>query len=242
MKNPLAVCLASLLAVSSSLAETRTFTNKEGKSITAELLGVEKDDAVLKLANSSRVKVPVASLSDADQAFVKSWQEENKNNVTESDVRLSIEKKSDRVPGPDSGKDKKGKKDQKKVTIDKVHYLCELSSYSAKELSDITASYTIYKRVSTRGEGGSETTTETVDGSETIASLPSNQKVTFETTTVTCEDMSQKASKDKKASSQRETVVGMVVKLSANGKEFLEQGYPDNFLDRLKEEEERESD
>lgn len=240
MKKPLGVCLVFLLALASSRGESRTFTNKEGKAITAELISVVKEDAVLKLANSSRVKVPLASLSDADQAFIKTWQEENKNNVTESDVRLSIEKKSDRVSSPDTGKDKK--KDAKKVTTDKVEYICELSSYSERDLSDITADYTIYKRVSTRGKEGSETKTETIDGSDKVASLPANQKVTFETTGVTCEDFSQKGKKGEPASSKRETVIGIVVKLSANGKEFLQQGFPDNFLDRLEEEEKRESD
>lgn len=240
MKNILGICLVSLLAAAATFGESRTFTNKEGKEITAELIGVEKEDAVLKLANSSRVKVPVASLSDADQAFIKSWAEENKNNVTDSDIRLSIEKRSKRVAGPDTGKDKK--KDAKKVSIDNVEFICELSSYTQREISGITANYTIYKRVSTRGKEGSGTKTETIDGSDTVASISANQKVTFETTGVTCEDFSQKGKKGEPASSKRETVIGIVVKLSVNGKEFLEQGYPDNFLDRLEEEEKRESE
>lgn len=247
MKSMFFVCIGSLFLVGSSLAETRSFTNKEGKALTAELIRVEGESAVLKLANSSRVNVPIASLSDSDQQFIKTWWEENKNNVTEMDLRLEIDKKSKRISRSDSGDDK-GKKggDQKKASVDEIQYSCVLKSYTPRDISDISVDYTIYKRISTRGEDGSETTTETTDGSAKIASIPGNQSATFETTGVTCEDVSQKPSRQKgaqqnakKATSKRETVIGVVFRLSANGKEFLEQSDPENFMDKLKEDEER---
>lgn len=240
MKPTLIICLGSLFLVVSSLAEPRTFTSKEGKTLAAELVLVEKEEALLKLANSSRVKVPLASLSEADQQFIKSWWEENKNNINEMDVRLAIEKKTKRVTSSDTGSEK-GKKGAatKKVTVDKVQYICVLKSYTPRDLSNITVDYTVYKRVSTRGGEGSGSKTEETGGSTTVASLLSNQSATFETTDVTCEDSSQKGSKKTPATSKRETVVGLVVTLSANGKEFLQQSYPENFLDKLKEGEER---
>lgn len=243
MKPTPIICLCSLFLAGSSLAEPRTFTSKEGKTLTAELVLVEKEEALLKLANSSRVKVPLASLSEADQKFIKSWWEENKNNITEMDVRLVIEKISKRVSSPDTGS-AKGKKGVaiKKMTIDKVRYTCVLKSYTPRDLSNITVDYTVYKRVSTRGGEGSGSKTEETSGSATIASLLSNQSATFETKDVTCEDSTQKGSKNTPASSTRETVIGLVMTLSANGKEFLEQSYPENFLGKLKEGKEREAD
>jgi hypothetical protein len=242
MNAPLMVFLGSLFFVGSSLAEPRIFTNKEGKALTAELIHVEDENAVLKLANTRQVKIPLDSLTETDQEFIKSWWKENKNNVTEMDLRLAIEKKTRRISNTDRVKTK-GKKGeaQKIATVAKVEYSCVLNSFTRRDLSDITADYTIYKNISTRGKDGSGTTTETTDGSATVATLLSNQSATFETTDVTCEDSSQKASKKAPATSKRETVVGIVVRLSANGKEFLQQSHPENFIERLQEKEEREA-
>jgi len=238
MKNPLIVCLVSLLCVGTSLAESRTFTNKEGKTLAADVIAVEDKVVVLKLANASKVKVPLSSLSEADQEFIKSWREENKNKVTEMDVRLEIDKNTKRIK-PDSD-DSKGKGKKKKESKEEVQFSCVLKSFTHRDISDITAAYTIYKRVSTRGEDGSNTTTEETNGDAKVASLVSNESVTFETVVVTCEDSSSKGGKGP-SSSKRETVIGIVVALSANGEEFMKQGYPDNFLDRLQEEEERQA-
>ena len=46
----------------------RQWTNREGKTITATLLGVEGEFAVLRLANGSVHRYPVANLSDESRA------------------------------------------------------------------------------------------------------------------------------------------------------------------------------
>lgn len=225
MKKTLPVCLALLTGVGACLGEPRTFTSKKGKMITAELIRVEEQDAVLKLANAKRVKVPVASLSDADQEFVKSWWEENKNNATESDVRFTITKKAEQVVATK-------RRNGRKSTVDSFHYACELTSYTPKDLSDITVDYTIYKRTSTRSRKSSDTRVSSTNASHTIRSLPAHQKVTFETKSVTCEDWDQQAYGNIRPASQRETVIGIVLSFSVNGEEFMQKSHPDGFLER----------
>ena len=63
--------------------------------------------------------------------------------------------------------------------------------------------------------------------------------VTFTTDSLTCTDSSQK-SKDGPSRSQRESILGFVVTLSVDGKEFLKQCHPANFLERQAEEAKRE--
>ena len=75
---PAVVCLLGLLLAG---AEARTFTNAAGKKIEAELIGVEKETAILKLDNGRTAKVPLDSLSEGDQTYAKTWHEENKNKV-----------------------------------------------------------------------------------------------------------------------------------------------------------------
>jgi thiol-disulfide isomerase/thioredoxin len=57
----------------SASAETRQWTNAEGKSITGELKGVAGDKAAI-LTNGRVFNIPLASLSEADRAFIAEWQ------------------------------------------------------------------------------------------------------------------------------------------------------------------------
>jgi hypothetical protein len=50
----------------------RSWTNNEGRTMQAKLVGVEGDTAVFQLANGQNAKVPLNKLSAADQNFVKS--------------------------------------------------------------------------------------------------------------------------------------------------------------------------
>ena len=97
MKCPVFIILSALLCTAILQAEPRTFTNTEGKSIKAELVSVEGESAVLKLENLSVAKVPLTSLSKADEAYVKAWWEENKNNIGPMDIRLAIDKNTKRI-------------------------------------------------------------------------------------------------------------------------------------------------
>lgn len=218
-------------------AEARTFTNTAGKTINAELVGVNGKTAILKLDNGKQAKVPLTSLSKDDQVYVTSWWQKNKNMVSENDVRLSISKKitSHREPKSKDGK-KKDSKSKKTSTV----YTCTLSSYCKKPIQNIKADYTVYKNVSSRGEGGSSSATDAIAKTTTVAILESNKSAEFETTAVECITSSKK-SKDGKGSSKRESIVGIVVTLSVDGKEFLKQSYPENLLRRLEDEEKREN-
>lgn len=220
-----------------STAEARTFTNTAGKTVDAELIGLNDKTAVLKLDNGSKAKVPLSSLCKEDQAYINDWWEKNKNRVSDSDVRLSISKKitSHREPRSKDGK-KNNNKSKKTSTV----YTCTLSSYCQKTINNIKADYTVYKNVSSRGEGGSGFTTEKISKTATIDRLESNKSAEFETSGVECVTTSQKAKKGK-GSAKRESIMGIVVTLSVDGKEFLKQSYPENLLRKLEDDEKRES-
>jgi hypothetical protein len=51
--------------------EPREWTNREGKAITATLMGVEGDVAVLRLADGKIYRYPVGNLSDESRAALK---------------------------------------------------------------------------------------------------------------------------------------------------------------------------
>jgi len=224
----------SLLFISLSIAtQARKFYNTEGKSIEAELLSVENDTAVMKLTNGRKIKVPITKLSKADQNFIKTWWNKNKNLLTEGDVRLSIKQKSVYTKKPET---KYTKNNKVKTSESEVTFLCGLDNYSAKTAKGIKATYTIHKRVSKRDKNGSFSEIKLVRNTIPLNILKSHKKIKFTTDAIKCKDSSDQAER----SSLRETVIAIVLTLSVDDKEFLTQSHPENFIRRLKEEEARE--
>jgi len=241
-------CLVAIVLFCSLLisrdVDARTYTNTAGKTIDAELTGMKKETALLKLKNGKQVKVPLSALSEADQLYIKKWWEENRYKVTESDVRMSIEKNVDTIRQPRE-KDPK-KKNQSKISENRTTYTCTLSNSSQKSLEGIQTTYVIYKRIIKRGEGGSGTSVEETTKTAKLYVLEPKKSLEFETAAVACKSIAKKAQPPNckghgatERSSRRETVIGMVVTLSIDGKEFLKQGHPKSFIAQLEEDAER---
>lgn len=233
------LAIMSLLCPLLAGAEIRTFTNSAGKKIQAELIGMDEGVAVLKLGNGRSAKVPLKSLSEGDQAYVKSWHEENKNKVRAGDLRLTIEKNTERLKESPSGKKDKGKNN--KISRTETSYTCTLENLSAKSIEGIKVDYVIYERVSVRGgEDGSETRTEETSTSAEIDNLKPNGTVEFTSDS----EISEEGETTKKgvSESRREKVVGFVVTILTDGVEILKQSHPDNFLERLEGDAKRRAD
>jgi hypothetical protein len=238
-------CLFSLLF--SSVIQARTFYNAEGKSIKAEMISVENDLAVMKLTNGRIVKVAINKLSTSDQEHIKIWWKENKNILTDSDVKLKIRQKSDYTKKPATSYSGNSKI---RTSESSVTFICNLDNYSTKSVSGIKVFYTVHKRVSKRGKDGSSTEVEIIDNTMILDPLESRKDLNFTTEGVICSNSattpSSRGNNNKpnnskvERSSHRETVIGMVLTLSSGGKEIITLSHPENFERLLKEEEVRE--
>ncbi len=74
--RPLPVWLPVLLALAiatPAVAELRQWTDDQGRVVEAELLGVEEDNAQLRLPNGNVSRFPLDRLSAEDQAWVAEW-------------------------------------------------------------------------------------------------------------------------------------------------------------------------
>lgn len=74
MKTPTCLLLAlglSWITVSGQSSEFRTFTNAQGKSIQAKLVGVSGPSVTIEMANGQKFTLGIASLSAADQEYLK---------------------------------------------------------------------------------------------------------------------------------------------------------------------------
>lgn len=243
------IALGALLVAQPASAERHPLTNTDGKTIEVELVALEEKEVVVKLGNRRIANIPLDTLTEKDRTFLKSWWEKNKNKLTEMDVRLDISKKTERIDrtvkrsgGNQGGGRGRGGQAQSpvvsKLTEDEFHFVGTLDNYTRKDVSDIEVEYTVYKRVTTKDKEGTKTTVEEIDGTDTIRSLEALGTATFETDIIPCEDSSETGG-NKARTYKRETILGIVVRLSAGGEEFLEQGYPDNFLERLEANEDR---
>ncbi|WP_113961541.1 hypothetical protein [Roseimicrobium gellanilyticum] len=73
MKFSLRVIWLSLLLLGGTALIGREWKNGDGRTLEAEMLGVEKDRAVVMLPNRQRANLRIADLSEADQSWVKEW-------------------------------------------------------------------------------------------------------------------------------------------------------------------------
>lgn len=247
VKKTLFVALAILFGTLMAQAEIRTFTNVDGRKAKGELLVMEGDAAVVRLENDSITKIPLKSLSEEDKTFVTKWWEENKDKVGPMDIRVTIDKDTDRVDrtvirpkGNAGGKNQNANQVVKKHTIDDFNYTLRLQNYTRRNISDITVEYTIYKRVIGRDKSGLSNKTEEITKEKAISQLEAMGTTTFDTEKVRCEDSSESGGKGQ-MTWKRETILGIVVSLSVGGKVVAKQSEPENFLARLREEEQRES-
>jgi len=254
VKHLIFLALSILLGIAMAQAELRTFTSVNGRKVEGEIVKIEDGTAFVKLVNGSPAKIPLDSLAANDRAEVTKWWEENKDKLGPMDVRLAIDRKSDRLerkverPKQAAGRNnQQSNQPTKKLTVDEFHYVCTLKNYTPRDLTNITAEYIIYKRTTGRDKTGSINTTKEIRAEKAIAFLEASGTTSFETEKVKCEDKSENTGGGGKGAGkvqmvwQRESIMGIVVILRAGDKEILRQSDPDGFLARLRQEEQREN-
>lgn len=249
MKLPLLLAMAVLISAPALRAEPRVFTNTEGRSVKAELVALEDNKTVvMRLANRKIAKVPLDTLSANDQSYVRKWWEDNKDKLDPMDFVLKIDRDTDAVDrkttrsGGGGGGNKNNNNnfapETKRSRVDDYQYVCELKNYLPRDLSDIEVEYTIYKRVTSRGKDGGDSDTEEIEGSTSIRHLKALGTAKFETEIVTCEDSSKTGGRGPREY-HRESIRGVVFRLSKGGKTFLEQSDPETLLEQLEREQDR---
>lgn len=243
--------IQSILAVSFVLLlfqvspiHARTFYNAEGKSIEAEMISVKGDTAVMKTTNGRQVEWAIKKLSISDQDYIKTWWKENKNRLFKGDVKFSIypKKAYTKKPKPRIRGNSKIRSSESTTT-----FFCHLQNFSTKTVSGVKASYSVYKRVSKRGKGGTSSNVVLVNKSIKLGVLPSRKSLRFNTNPVKCSNSSVtptygsqgRNTRKVERSSHSETIIGVVITLTDGGREILSRSHPENLIRRLHEEERR---
>lgn len=82
-------------ALSTAVLSAREFTGKNGKTIEAEIVSKTSKEVELELEDGRTVKVPITSLSDADQLYVEVWEspEEKERQLKGVDLDAALKAK-----------------------------------------------------------------------------------------------------------------------------------------------------
>lgn len=93
MKIFLLLSWSLLCAFGAVLAEesnVRDWTNREGRTISAELTALEEETATLRMENGRTYEVPLATLSEADRDYVSRWQAEQEAKARSEAMGLEL--------------------------------------------------------------------------------------------------------------------------------------------------------
>ncbi len=127
--------LAALLLPLAALAEPRTFTSADGRTVEAEIIAATADSVSLKLAGGQTVVSTLDRFSVADRQFIAAWLKQNPAKINYS-FQVSYTK------------DKTGSSKQKggSVSVTAEFWQCriKLANRSGQDLDNVEVNYNIF--------------------------------------------------------------------------------------------------
>jgi hypothetical protein len=159
-------------------AEMLTLTDKQGRSIQADVISVENETAKIKRADGQMFDLPLANLSDADQKKLRGWAKANPPKLGPDAMILEFSRGK-------FGTEKESQNDGAVTAYkDQWGYSIMLTNRSKQELTDIRTEYILFVKqdggpLSTREEGFRK-----VRHTTKVDPIPLHGKVTFRTETV----------------------------------------------------------
>ena len=142
----------TLFTLSSLRAEVREWTQAAtGNKLKAEFVKMKDEKTVtIKLVNGRTADVPVASLSDADQTYIK-------EKSAKADSKASMEKKKDGKKGSD-GKKPELPKGEVTVVLSGVHICCKSCVKDVAAIKDVKK-FRLDEKVEIEADKGGKTIT-----------------------------------------------------------------------------------
>ena len=117
-------------------ADMQTLTDKQGRSLKANVLAVTGDQVKIKRDDGQVFNLPLASLSEADQARLKAWAAEEEKKIPAGTVNIQLSRGSF-----SSSKSE----DTSTITIEeKWGYSVTLANRSSKQLKDLQIKYVLF--------------------------------------------------------------------------------------------------
>lgn len=161
-----------LLAAASIFAETFTLTDKQGRSIKADVVSVDGDQVKIKREDGQPFTLSLASLSEADQKKLKTWAAANPPRINPSELILQFGRAKFDTDKEDTS-DYVAYKDQ-------WGYNIELTNRSKTPLDKLRAEYVLFVKQDTTVSGG-KPSFRRVKAATKVAVIEPLEKVSFRT-------------------------------------------------------------
>jgi hypothetical protein len=160
-------------------AEPRTLTDKQGRSLKADVISVEGDKVTIRRADGQTFTLSLDTLSEDDQKSLKEWAEKQAKLIPAGSVEVQVSR----------GKFDTKKKDDGGGIItseEQWGYTATLFNRASKPLNGARVEYILFVKPDT--EPGKDTTSAPLkekSGSKTIDALPAHDSVNFRTDSIT---------------------------------------------------------
>ena len=173
-----AASLLLALAAAGLHAETRTLTDRQGRSLKAEILSVNGDQVSIKRDDGQTFTLSLATLSDDDQKALKAWAAKQAAMVPPGGVTLAISR----------GKFDTKKKDDGGMTLSEEQWGYDVTfvNHTSKTLADVRVDYILFVKPDT--EPGKDTVAAPLKqraGSHKIDVVGIRDRVSFRTDSIT---------------------------------------------------------
>ncbi|MEM0898248.1 MAG: hypothetical protein AAGJ79_15365 [Verrucomicrobiota bacterium] len=130
-------------AVSANAAEAfHEFVNKAGQKLEAKLIGADATRAQIQRKDGKKFILPIDSLSDLDQSFIKKWVKKNPKLGIKEDIKYRFEVSAEKKR-LDRQQRRSGSGTE---TIETWIYEIEIRNGAAVDLNDLTVEYVAFVR------------------------------------------------------------------------------------------------
>jgi hypothetical protein len=167
-----------LIVTASTRAETLTLTDKQGRSIQADVISVENENAKIKRSDGQTFNLPLANLADADQEKLRTWAKANPPKLGPDALVLEFNR----------GKFDSEKESQHDGAVtaykDQWGYSLTLINRSKQELTGIRAEYILFVKQDAGPTAPSAEGMRKVRHTTRAEPIPLHGKITFRTETV----------------------------------------------------------
>ncbi len=200
--------LASLLLPLAAMAESRTFTSADGRTVEAEIVAATAGNVTLKLATGQNVVSPLDRFSAADRQFIAAWLKQNPAKINYS-FQVSYTK------------DKTGSSKQKtgSVSVTAESWLCriKLANRSGQDLENVEVNYSIFYEQMDEGRP----VLRSSRGKITLPKIRANEEQTLQTDEVKLSSTQLEGGfyyVDGARARQKDSLAGMAVSIQHSGK------------------------
>lgn len=180
----LVIQMSGMFWVASAVAEERTFTSADGRTISASLISATETQVTIKRADGREFTLDLVKLIEADQEAIKKWRTENPEAAAPKPAKGPLIEKLEaefKIDKKKSGSRKLGKDKEEEKWL----YEVEMSNRARTPLPQLTVKYELFIRYYSKYTDPKRGVARVVPGEYLLKGLGAQEKIVFQTSAAT---------------------------------------------------------